>query len=106
MTQEQKAAWVAALRSGEYQQGAGRLRSANGEFCALGVLCHVIDPDSWEIREGLRGRFMVWRGFGGRVSSDILPTDAQCDVTRLNDTEGESFPEIANWIEENVVGEE
>lgn len=41
---QQKAArakWVAALRSGKYKQGTNRLRSANDEFCCLGVACEV-----------------------------------------------------------------
>lgn len=28
--------WVAALRSGEYDQGIGRLRSHNDTYCCLG----------------------------------------------------------------------
>lgn len=36
-----KALWVAALRSGQYKQGVGRLRSARNEFCCLGVLCNL-----------------------------------------------------------------
>ncbi|QGT54331.1 hypothetical protein b3_0087 [Synechococcus phage B3] len=37
MKQEIKEKWVAALRSGEYQQTTGCLRSSEG-FCCLGVL--------------------------------------------------------------------
>lgn len=33
--------WVAALRSGNYKQGLGQLRSFNDEYCCLGVLCEV-----------------------------------------------------------------
>ena len=39
-----KAQWLAALRSGEYQQGKGALRrTIQGEekFCCLGVLCEL-----------------------------------------------------------------
>lgn len=35
-----KAKWVAALRSGEYNQDDGELRSRDG-FCCLGVLCDL-----------------------------------------------------------------
>lgn len=35
--------WTAALRSGNYTQGHGRLRSENDTFCCLGVLCEVHD---------------------------------------------------------------
>jgi hypothetical protein len=40
MKPEIKAAWIAALRSGKYQQTTGRLRDSNG-FCCLGVLCDL-----------------------------------------------------------------
>lgn len=40
MNEEIKAAWVAALRSGEYEQGTEYL-SRDGKFCCLGVLCDL-----------------------------------------------------------------
>lgn len=40
MDKEIKAQWLAALRSGEYAQGAGAL-SRNGLHCCLGVLCEL-----------------------------------------------------------------
>jgi hypothetical protein len=45
MNSEVKAKWVAALRSGEYQQGRGELRSISNCFCCLGVLCDLYDKD-------------------------------------------------------------
>lgn len=41
--------WTAALRSGNYTQGRYRLRSGteNPEYCCLGVLCDLIDPNGW-----------------------------------------------------------
>jgi hypothetical protein len=45
MRPEIKAAWLTALRSGEYEQGIGRLgmrdRDGQEKFCCLGVLCEV-----------------------------------------------------------------
>lgn len=41
MNPEVKAKWVAALRSGKYDQGRGQLRSPDGYFCCLGVLCEL-----------------------------------------------------------------
>jgi len=35
--------WVAALRSGKYEQGAGAL-NADGRFCCLGVACDIFGP--------------------------------------------------------------
>ena len=39
--------WVAELRSGKYKQGQNVLRSEDNEYCCLGVLCELIDPNSW-----------------------------------------------------------
>lgn len=41
MNQDVKGAWLAALRSGEYQQGRGQLRDQSGRMCCLGVLCDL-----------------------------------------------------------------
>jgi hypothetical protein len=38
MNPEIKAQWVADLRSGEFKQGVGTLKSFDGRFCCLGVL--------------------------------------------------------------------
>lgn len=49
MNPEIKAKWVAALRSGDYQQGYGQLRempdpvTGKRGHCCLGVLCDVLD---------------------------------------------------------------
>lgn len=40
--------WVAALRSGEYQQCKGQLgrtRAGESEYCCLGVLCEVAESE-------------------------------------------------------------
>lgn len=34
--------WVDALRSGEYRQGGGVLRSSDDRFCCLGVACDLL----------------------------------------------------------------
>jgi hypothetical protein len=38
---EVKAAWLQALRSGEYEQGTEMLRTRNDRYCCLGVLCEL-----------------------------------------------------------------
>ena len=43
--------WVAALRSGEYRQGYGYLRSGDNEFCCLGVLCNLHAQDHPDIAQ-------------------------------------------------------
>jgi hypothetical protein len=38
--------WCDALRSGEYEQGRGKLQSGDNEFCCLGVACKTFIPNS------------------------------------------------------------
>ena len=50
-----KKRWVAALRSGEYEQGFDELQPDPGKYCCLGVLCclHAEETDSeWESPDG------------------------------------------------------
>jgi hypothetical protein len=44
MNPEVKAKWLEALRSGEYNQGRNKLRTAEG-LCCLGVLCEIAIKD-------------------------------------------------------------
>ena len=51
-TEEARALWVKALRSGEYKQTTGQLRKV-GNYCCLGVACdlydkHVLKGDGWK----------------------------------------------------------
>ena len=53
MNPEWKAKWLEALRSGEYEQAQGALKTADGEFCCLGVLTDLclkegVVRGSWE----------------------------------------------------------
>jgi hypothetical protein len=46
MDAELKAKWVAALRSGEYEQARGMLHDEqHGGYCCLGVLCKVVGAE-------------------------------------------------------------
>lgn len=117
-----KAKWLEALRSGRYQQGRAILRSPDNNFCCLGVLCDIIDPEKWDktqlngaIHPGLAD---VW-GVGYcypdiqlmyNINSDVSETLNSLDdgrksvmgiVSSMNDM-GRSFAEIATWIEENL----
>lgn len=53
MNSDLKQKWIEALRSKKYQQGSGALRSCpldvhKSEFCCLGVLADIINPDGWK----------------------------------------------------------
>jgi hypothetical protein len=56
MNKEYKQKWVEALRSGEYKQGKGVLRSKSDEYCCLGVLCDIVDPEGWTTPDSACGR--------------------------------------------------
>ena len=46
--------WIAALRGGDYHQGQSRLMKSKGgdrNYCCLGVLCDLIEPEGWEWNE-------------------------------------------------------
>lgn len=89
---EAKAKWVAALRSGKFEQGRGALQkdlSSVSMYCCLGVAvaCELTSP---------QGLFMnFW------VEDEFIPEDIQVHLARMND-KGKSFPEIADWIEANL----
>ena len=42
---ENRAKWVAALRSGEFVQGTDNLENKDGSMCCLGVLCKVMGSE-------------------------------------------------------------
>ncbi len=102
--------WVEALRSGEYEQGNGVLRSVNDKFCCLGVLFDVM------VKEG-RGKWVdgpdastrMYAEMGGCTHSAMLPEAAEregimdrltmYDFVHMNDEALLSFTQIANAIE-------
>ena len=71
MKQEVAEKWVAALRSGEYVQWQGVLRTWTDEFCALGVLCDVAVKEG--VAEWTRGydSFVVERAYTSCVPPTI-----------------------------------
>lgn len=100
--------WVAALRSGKFQQGKTYL-SQDGKFCCLGVLCEVLQIPKVTIS-------------GDRVAYglppygvNVLPDDAKIiakmastngdrglgktDLWQLNDVDNYTFDQIADIIE-------
>ncbi len=89
MKPEYKAPWLAALRSGEYKQGRGRLKREAGVFtrawyyCCLGVL---------EDATGVYGN-LDCMGLG--------PNDTEI-LVRMNDAERQDFNTIADYIEANL----
>ena len=109
--------WVAALESGDYEQGKLRLRQKE-EFCCLGVLC---DLYIWETGRGewrpeaagyafhsasstvltvLPAEVMVWAGMsnGGHYGE-------MANLASDNDN-GKTFVEIAKIIRREFLGQD
>ena len=94
MTKQLKAKWIEALRSGKYEQGREQLKTDNGKYCCLGVLNEIADLD-YETDCGYLENHVgaTWKG---------LDIDQQGKLVSLNDEDGKTFPEIADYIEAEV----
>lgn len=112
--------WLKALRSGDYQKGQGALRTSNGKYCCLGVLCEIAGVPR-EDRQNESSRYDV-TDHGSNYSTSYMP-DRIADyfgirialnfknlvmldggkfenIAEINDsTLGYSFEQIANIIE-------
>ena len=127
MNSQVKEKWIAALRSGEYSQGDGRLRSHKG-FCCLGVLCDLyaqepftqgwkfngeyeespLPMDYWYFdgeSEFLPKSVMDWAGLKANCPEVAVDTDDEDEVydliANLNDA-GYSFSTLADIIEKQL----
>lgn len=107
MDAEIKARWVKALRSGRYRQTCGVLwRVPADSNCCLGVLGRVARLETVDYGTTRRGF-----GFGNEKDWATLPytycqeiglsVSAQNELVDMND-KGKCFPEIADWIEQNL----
>lgn len=125
-----KAQWVAALRSGEYQQGKHVLHNVDeNTFCCLGVLCDlavkagILGAGSHEYNNTADGDIEVYGAEGDRHSAGgvTLPeevrawtglvddnpevfddeSDEDHDLATLND-EGATFEYLAELIERDL----
>jgi hypothetical protein len=125
MRRSERDEWVADLRSGEFPQGEGSLvvtgEDGGKTYCCLGVKCE---------RDSRTGRHSIVRQENeqtGEVSFGIpnastylgstmptsailtawgLPAGQATDLANMNDEQGKSFAEIADWIEANVPVED
>lgn len=119
--------WIAALRSGEYQQGKGRLVAprldGSLEYCCLGVACEVYAEETGKLVRTFAGGsgFYNWDD-GTFADSAFLPNEVAnwfgvktqtgefrtplglMSLTELNDLTGKTFKEIAQVIEDKPKG--
>lgn len=111
--------WVAALRSGEYQQTRQALYDGKG-FCCLGVLCEIMErPKS--LVNGTNGTYLydfgpyTYTDDDGFDHTESFEEDGELPppfreqigmslgfmevLIEMNDTDRNNFSEIAEWIE-------
>lgn len=106
MNKSTKKLWIRALRSDKYKQGQHQLRTINNRFCCLGVLCDLVEPESWsDLSVGVNGFYH--NGKAGKPSSSMakgtgLTEDNINNLISKNDDDGLDFNEIADWIEANL----
>ncbi len=76
MNPDIKAQWVAALRSGKYQQGDSALKADN-KFCCLGVLCELYAKTHSEARwdKNVDYEKETFVDATGRKSDNVLSDD-------------------------------
>lgn len=97
--------WVAALRSGYYKQGKGKLRPYEDKYCCLGVLCNLIDPNHWNEID----RQYVYKDFQSMLPSEDrnnigIDYGTMALLIKKND-QGETFQEIADYLQRTFLNE-
>jgi hypothetical protein len=126
MNPEVKQKWIAALRSGKYEQSSERLRSVSG-YCCLGVLCDLYAQEhntQWEFRgneetnlqpqdywyfgdesEYLPESVMDWAGLKVPNPSVRIDDEDNCyyedQIANVNDS-GYTFNDLSKLIQEQL----
>lgn len=102
LTETQKQAQrklIDALRSGRYKQCHRHLRNGD-EFCALGVVYDVYDPQGWITGETLREHSAQSRDdLDEMVEHFGLSEDQLYTMVIRNDWLGQDFNQIADYLE-------
>lgn len=113
MNPEVKHRWIDALRSGKYKQIKVNLKSKTG-FCSLGVLVDLflleknldwklyIDHSEFNGNDShLHNRVITWNDIVTWANGSNY-FDVSNLLIKMNDEEGKTFQEIADYIEENL----
>lgn len=111
-----KKLWTTALRSGEIQQGRGKLRDKYNKMCCLGVLCNLhaqahpeiaareIRPTWYMGQDGYPPpEVMKWAGFAhSTVDPTVRRGSEKVTLVSLNDDFELNFHQIADIIEKQL----
>ena len=129
MLNENAREWVAALRSGDFEQGRNVLASLDGRYCCLGVACEVYrrhfdlpkgrsisaaayffgsTPEPRRMTSPFEGVFVLpgdvatWLGLA--TPTGRFGPNGDASLADLNDMRSASFAEIADVIESEPAG--
>jgi hypothetical protein len=114
MDSDIKERWVAALRSGQYEQGVGyltyKLEDEVNRYCCLGVLCDILSDESDLFTKSYDPSKSHLTKYGDSFyelnfsQQDFLKIGLSeiAPLVYMNDTDGKSFNEIADFIEETL----
>lgn len=106
MNKEQMIKWIKALRSGDYIQHRGSLADSIENptaFCCLGLNAHINGINLDEESNGYKFNHDCLDKFD---KLDIISTNTISRLWYMNDgidTGKHTFPEIADWIETNLL---
>ena len=98
--------WLTALRSGNYDQGTGKL-FYQGNYCCLGVACAIsgIDDDDL-VQEYIEDYIDEFRLAPKELIGNNTENNLVEELTLRNDGDmghdQHSFDQIADWIELNI----
>lgn len=102
MNQEVKKLWVEALRSGKYKQGKHCLKTDDGRYCCLGVLCEVSGQPYDSDWLGVPNDIVEWADLDTWLPEVIDGSRGRTKLSHLNDASNFSFEQIADLIEEQL----
>jgi hypothetical protein len=116
MNRENALKWVEALRSGKYTQGTHKLKSGVGvvRHCCLGVAAELARIDVPAREEGMQApiyrQVAEWLGLPIEPKNPMSDFDSEAFSAskmfqNMNDLDGRSFAQIADFVESELARE-
>lgn len=107
MNKVTKNKWLEELKSEKYGHHKSSLRSNENSFCALGILCSVVDPDGWKFNNQRQGE-VHWShrnryAFPDQEILDMagLSQSQVRAIIQMNET-NDGFDEIIKYVEKHL----
>lgn len=99
--------WLEGLKSGKYTHYKSSLRSNDDCFCALGVLCDIVDPNGWSKNDGRTGEVHWSHQMRYAFPTQDLLDDAGISpsqttmIIQLNE-KNNGFEEVIKYVEKHL----